>query len=85
MYGVVFHLLTMACGLLYFFCTAEPDLFFITEGKYVLCKPWADCLAVNKNKWKEQAAKGGNCFLQQVVLNQGALSPEHLSLTTVFV
>nr|XP_022326827.1 calcium/calmodulin-dependent 3',5'-cyclic nucleotide phosphodiesterase 1A-like isoform X4 [Crassostrea virginica] len=27
------------------------------KSKYVLCKPWADCLAVNKNKWKEQAAK----------------------------
>nr|XP_034303437.1 calcium/calmodulin-dependent 3',5'-cyclic nucleotide phosphodiesterase 1A isoform X21 [Crassostrea gigas] len=26
-------------------------------GKYVLSTPWADCLAINKNKWKEQAAK----------------------------
>lgn len=32
-------------------------LFFV-KGKYVLSTPWADCLAINKNKWKEQAAKG---------------------------
>lgn len=27
------------------------------KSKYVLSTPWADCLAINKNKWKEQAAK----------------------------
>uniref|UniRef100_K1PID2 Phosphodiesterase n=1 Tax=Magallana gigas TaxID=29159 RepID=K1PID2_MAGGI len=27
------------------------------SSKYVLSTPWADCLAINKNKWKEQAAK----------------------------
>lgn len=32
--------------------------FFFVKGKYVLSTPWADCLAINKNKWKEQAAKG---------------------------
>lgn len=27
------------------------------KSKYALSTPWADCLAINKNKWKEQAAK----------------------------
>lgn len=36
-----------------------PVGFFVfVKGKYVLSTPWADCLAINKNKWKEQAAKG---------------------------